>query len=118
MTNIYPNATKEMKEWVANMNLENSKKSQKRESILQSIRNKRDEIADAVIGTGMALKVLSEQKIEIEKKLNTKIEELAYVDPSPEFQKKFGLSMWTINFNAIPSQKEVDEIKIKEESNE
>lgn len=114
MTDL-PDATREMVQFVAEQNSKNNENSMKRDKIVKIIKKKRDEVAEAIIGTGNALKSLTEQKTEFEEKLVIAEKDLAYIEVSGLFAKKFGINMYSVNLNPKLSQKEVDAISSKEE---
>ena len=96
----YPKGTPEMIRFVADVNAENNERNSKREKILGRLRQKRDNIANAIIGIGNGLNSLNQQKTQ---------------DVNIKFLKKFGMNMYAINLNPQPTQKEIDETTSKPE---
>ena len=110
-----PKGTKEMIRFAAELNGKNNTNNAKRDRILGEINKKRDEIAEALVGIGCALKSLTEKKEELDKKYEETKKELAWVDPNIEFMSKFGVNMYQVNLYTPPTQEEIDAIEAKED---
>lgn len=110
-----PNATLEMIQFVSEQNKENNEKQQKRIQVIGKLKKKKDQIADAIIGIGVSLNSLNDQKIEIEKELQT-VEKETVLEPLNDlFVSKFGVNMYAIDLNPTLTQKEVDDIKTEDD---
>ena len=103
-----PDATPEMIRFMAKLNTDQDKSSKARSRAETELKKKIREINEAVVGFGVALNCLSQEKIALEDKLVDINKEYPSVNTYNDFTRKFGVNPSQLNMMPPITQKEVD----------